>query len=101
MDLEKLQNTTNGQVASTVLHTFGVVIENYKIYGQLFGNSETEEVREARKYKLVNLIIKGFANYNSVISQEALWTIGMNLFGSVSWNFPEKPNFQHIAAKSC
>lgn len=100
LDLEKLQNTTNGQVASTVLHTFGVVIENYKIYGQLFGNSETEEVRETRKYKLVNLIIKGFANYNSVISQEALWTIGMNLFGSDQLELSEKCRiFRHCGKK--
>ena len=100
LDLEKLLNTTNGQVAAAVLHTFGVVIENYRIYGELFGGSETDEVRKARKYKLVNLIIKGVANYNIVISQEALWTIGMNIFGSDKLALREKREiFRHCCKK--
>ena len=44
----------------------------------------------ARKYKLVSLIIRGFANYNDIISQEALWTIGMNIFGSEHLSLDEK-----------
>ena len=100
LDLEKLLNTTNGQVAAAVLHTFGVVTENYQIYGELFGARETDEVRKARKYKLVNLIIKGVANYNIVISQEALWTIGMNIFGSDKLALREKREiFRHCGKK--
>ena len=74
LDLEKFLGATNGQVAAAVLHTFGVIIENYRIYEELFGNQESEKVRSDRKYKLISLIIRGFANYNAVISQEALWT---------------------------
>ena len=40
-DLEKFLGATNGQVAAAVLHTFGIVIENYNIYEGLFGHSET------------------------------------------------------------
>ena len=58
-DLEKFLGATNGQVAAAVLHTFGIVIENYNIYEGLFGRSETSEARMARKYKLVSLIIRG------------------------------------------
>jgi len=90
LDLEKFLGGTNGQVAAAVLHTFGVIIENYHIYDGIFGSKEASQVREARKYKLVNLIIKGFANYNAVISQEALWTIGMNIFGSDMLKLSEK-----------
>lgn len=90
LDLEKFLGGTNGQVAAAVLHTFGVMAENYKIYACLFGDEESEETRTARKHKLINLIIKGFANYNSVISQEALWTIGMNIFASEKLSLPEK-----------
>lgn len=89
-DLEKFLGATNGQVAAAVLHTFGIVIENYNIYEGLFGHSETSEARMARKYKLVSLIIRGFANYNDIISQEALWTIGMNIFGSEHLSLDEK-----------
>lgn len=89
-DLEKFLGATNGQVAAAVLHTFGIVIENYNIYKNLFGHRETEDIRLARKYKLVSLIIRGFANYNGTISQEALWTIGMNLFGSEKLSLEEK-----------
>ena len=90
LDLEKFLGATNGQVAAAVLHTFGVIIENYRIYEELFENQESEKVRSDRKYKLISLIIRGFANYNAVISQEALWTIGMNIFGSVSLSPEEK-----------
>ena len=82
LDLEKLLDTANGQVAAAVLHTFGVVIENYHIYRGFFGGEESEETTDERKYKLVNLIVRGFANYNTTISQEAFWTFGMHIFGS-------------------
>ena len=89
-DLEKFLEAANGQVAAAVLHTFGVVMENYCIYRGLFGSEETEEVTEARKYKLVNLIVRGFANYSTTISQEAFWTFGMHIFGSSKLSLEEK-----------
>lgn len=89
-DFKKFLGGTNGQVAAAVLHTFGVMAENYKIYAEAFGAEESEAERNARKHKLVNLIIKGFANYNRTISQEALWTIGMNIFGSDKLSLEEK-----------
>ena len=92
-DLEKFLDETNGQVAAAVLHTFGVCLENYSIYRKNFGHVETEETTEVRKYKLINLIIRGFANYNDVISQEALWTIGNNIFNSQKLTVDEKFEF--------
>ena len=89
-DLEKFLWATSSQVAAAVLHTFGIVIENYDIYGSLFGAEEPEQVRSARKYKLLSLIVRGFAHYNSVISQEALWTIGVHIFGSEKLSLAEK-----------
>ncbi len=90
LDLEKFLGGTNGQVAAAVLHTFGVMTENYEIYAGMFGTEESRSARTARKHKLINLIIKGFANYNSVISQEALWTIGMNIFSSKKLSLAKK-----------
>ena len=92
LDLEKFLGATNGQVAAAVLHTFGVIIENYEIYPALFPHQESEAERNARKYKLLSLILRSFANYNPIISQEALWTIGMNLFGSLKLSLTEKYN---------
>ena len=89
-DLEKLLEGDSGQVAGAVLHTFGIVIENYRIYRGLFAGQETEEATEARKYRLINLMVRGFANYDSTISQEAFWTFGMHIFGSDKLSPEEK-----------
>ena len=89
-DLEKFLEGTNGQVAAAVLHTFGVMLEHYRIYRDNFGPLEDREVTDARKFRLVNMIIRGFANYNNVISQEALWTIGTHIFGSEELSLDEK-----------
>ena len=99
-DLEKLLETGNGQVAAAVLHTFGVMLEHYRIYRVNFGGEETEAVTDARKYKLVNLILRGFANYNNVISSEALWTLGTHIFGSRQLSLEEKYQiFSHCGKK--
>lgn len=89
-DLVKLFESNNGQVASTVLHTFGVMLEHYQIYRANFGDHETEEATEQRKYHLVDLILRGFANYDNTISSEALWTMGTHIFGSPHLTLEEK-----------
>ena len=89
-DLEKLLNSNNSQVASAVLHTLGVVIENYGIYEDLFPDKEPHDGRLARKNKLLGLMAKGFANYTDTISQEAFWAIGVNIFGSSRLTLKEK-----------
>ena len=90
VDLVKLFESNNGQAASTVLHTFGVMLEHYSIYRTSFGELETEEVTERRKHHLVDLILRGFANYDSTISSEALWTLGTHIFGSDHLALDEK-----------
>ena len=89
-DLEKLLEGDSGQIAGAVLHTFGIVIENYRIYRGLFADQEPEEATEERKYRLINLMVRGFANYDSTISQEAFWTFGMHIFGSDKLSPEEK-----------
>ena len=90
LDLANLFASANGQVAAAVLHTLGVLLENYGQYETFFGHKENEERRSARKYKLLSMIVRGFANYNVAISQEALWTIGRNLFGSQHLTLEDK-----------
>ncbi len=92
LDLEKFFSSTNGQVVGAVLHTLGVVIEHYDLYQTLFGALESDAARKKRKYRVLSLIVRGFANYESAISQEALWSIGMNIFGSAKLSLSEKYN---------
>ncbi|MDD6043007.1 MAG: hypothetical protein PUB87_04545, partial [Eubacteriaceae bacterium] len=99
-DLDIFLNQTNGQVAASVLHTLGVLLENYSMYRQNYGDAESEEKTEERKKRVLNLISKGFGHYIGEISQEALWTIGVNLFASSKLTLMEKYEiFQHISKK--
>ena len=98
LDLEKFFSSTNGQVVGAVLHTLGVVIEHYDLYRSLF--EETEERSRSRKYRILSLIVRGFANYSPAISREALWSIGHNLFGSAALSLQEKYDlFRHCGKR--
>ncbi len=99
-DLEKFLEGTGGQVASAALHTFGVMLEYYHIYRENFGDAEPEAATEARRTRLINMIIRGAANYNRIISQEALWSLGVHVFGSRRLSLEEKARiFRHCAKK--
>ncbi len=100
LDLEKFFSSTNGQVVGAVLHTLGVVIEHYDLYRTLFGKQETETRSSSRKYRVLSLIVRGFANYSPSISREALWSIGRNLFGSAKLSLQEKHDlFRHCGKR--
>ena len=100
LDLEKFFSSTNGQVVGAVLHTLGVVIEHYDLYRTLFGEQETEAHSSSRKYRVLSLIVRGFANYSPSISREALWSIGRNLFGSAKLSLQEKHDlFRHCGKR--
>ena len=101
LDMEKLLETGNAQVAAAVLHTFGIMLEGYRIYRENFGHAEPEEMTRRRKFRVVNLIMNGFANYNRIISSEALWTLGTDLLGSAKLSLQEKYEiFSHCAKKT-
>lgn len=88
-DLKKLFEQAGPQVAGAVLHTVGVVIENYGIYAAGAGSGETDRQLEARRTRLIRFIVRGFAHYNIEISQEALWTMG-EIFASPKLSLDEK-----------
>ena len=88
-DLKKLFEQAGPQVAGAVLHTIGVVLENYRIYGTGAGKDETDRQLEARRTRLIRFIMRGFAHYNLEISQEALWTMG-EIFASERLDIDEK-----------
>ncbi|MBR1989409.1 MAG: phosphohydrolase [Firmicutes bacterium] len=89
LDLKKLFEQSGPQVAGAVLRTFGALIENYRIYRDNFGCEECEEVSEGRKFRVLRMLLHGFASYKVEISQEALWTIG-GLFASDKLDTEEK-----------
>ncbi|MCI8513070.1 MAG: phosphohydrolase [Lachnospiraceae bacterium] len=97
-DLAKILQTGNEMAVSSVINTLGVMVEHYGQYRGRF--TETSEQKEARRFRLVNLIIKAYAGYNTVTSQEAFWTFGAHIFGSKSLSLTEKTEiFCHVYKK--
>lgn len=79
-DLKIILDNGSDMAASSVLDTFGVMLENYALFEKNF--DEPELVSRQRKFKILNLIVKSFASYNQVISQEAFWVLGNRIFKS-------------------
>ena len=97
-ELQKILETGNEKAASSVINTLGVMVENYSIYKGKF--MEPTDIREKRRFRLLNLIIKAFAGYNDVCSQEAFWTLGIRIFGGKVLNLAEKTEiFKHCYKK--
>ena len=97
-ELQKILETGNEKAASSVINTLGVMVENYGIYKGKF--MEPTDVRENRRFRLLNLMIKAFAGYNNLCSQEAFWTLGIRIFGGTVLTLAEKTEiFQHCYKK--
>ena len=61
---------------------------------------ESTDEREKRRFHVINLMIKAYAGYNTVTSQEAFWTIGTRLFGGGVLTLEEKTEiFCHMYKK--
>lgn len=96
--LKNVMESGNEKAASSVINTIGVMIENYSMYKNRF--LETIEGNKKRKYRLINLIIKGFAGFDKVTNQEAFWAIGVTIFGSKKMSMEEKAEmFRHCYKK--
>lgn len=74
-----LENT-NEKVASVTLDTIGEVIKRFPEYKERF--SQPEEEYDRRKQALLGMLMRGLANYNVAVSQEAFRVIGQHIFGS-------------------
>ncbi len=98
-DFEKLLDNSPAQVGSAVLNTFGVILDNYGGYRELFAEMESPEASESRRFKLLGKILSGFSNYVEAISQEALWVLGMNIFGSKTLSLEDKHDLFVNSAK--
>lgn len=92
-----LENT-NEKVASVTLDTIGEVIKRFPEYKERF--PQTDEAYEKRKQSLLGMLMRGLANYNVAVSQEAFRVIGQHIFGSRELNLRRKHDiFRRIYKK--
>lgn len=97
-DFRKLLENTNDKVASVTLDTVGEVIKHFPEYQERF--PQTDEDYDRRKQQLLGMLLRGLANYNETVSQEAFMVIGQHIFGSPLLSLERKYNiFQRIYKK--
>ncbi len=87
-DLDKLIASTNDRIASVAVDTFGVIMRHYSGYLSRF--PEAIDFNEARRKLILGEILRGLANYQPTVRQEAFWVIGHELFGNADWSMEEK-----------
>ncbi len=86
--LGRLLESRNDRIASVTLNTIGVLLYKYPDYFDRF--IENEITYENRRDTLAGLLLKGLANYNQVVSQEAFHVIGKYIFANRSLSFDNK-----------
>lgn len=79
-NFRKLLENTNEKVVSVTLDTVGEIIKRFPEYSERFPQSEQEY--EQRKMAMLGMLLRGLANYNAAVSQEAVRVIGQHIFGS-------------------
>lgn len=86
--MSSILGTGNDKLTSSMLNTVGIMLEHYDGYEQLF--PENPEDLEHRKLRLLYILIKGYAYYDKLISQEAFWVMGTRFFGSRRMSLRQK-----------
>ncbi|MEG0829736.1 MAG: hypothetical protein RSD88_04510 [Anaerovoracaceae bacterium] len=93
-----LLESTNERVVSVTLDTLGELMSRYAKYKDYF--SELEEDYDRRRQMILGMLLRGLANYNDIVSEEAFRVIGQYIFGSHSLSLEEKNQiFQRIYKK--
>jgi len=96
--IQRIIETANGRVAASAVSTLGVMVENYHDYKGRFMESTTQY--EARKNRILYLIIKGFAYYDPELSRDSFWTLAQHVFGSKVMTLEQKDEiFRHCHKK--
>lgn len=97
-NMGKLLESTSDKVCAVTLDTVGELVKYYDHYWSRF--RENREHFENRKQIMLGMLLRGLANYNRVISQEAFMVIGQELFGSRQLNLDKKYEiFQYVYKK--
>lgn len=87
-DLKQLVDSTNRRIASVALDTIGVMVKKYPSYKNRF--EEILEVYESRRELMLGMLIRGLANYDEIVRQEAFLVIGQSIFGSSDLRLEDK-----------
>lgn len=87
-NLRILLESTNVRVGSVALNTLGILIQKYSNYENRF--AESKEIYDSRRKIILGMLLKGLANYQETVSQEAFLVIGQYIFGSESLSFKDK-----------
>lgn len=89
-EFRSLMENTNEKVVSVTLDTIGEVLKHFPEYQQRF--EQTQEEYDHRKEILLGMLLRGLANYNEAVSQEAVRVIGQHIFGSPMLSLERKKN---------
>lgn len=87
-NLSELIESTNDRIGSVALDTVGEVLKKYSSYKYMI--IENKDDYDARKSKLLGMLLRGLATYHEVVSQEAFMVIGQYIFGSPDLSQDEK-----------
>lgn len=72
--------TVNIQLASSIVNTVGVILENFSEFAEEFGDDR--DVNERRQRRLLYIMIKAYAHYDDELSRDAFRDIGKFIFHS-------------------
>jgi nicotinic acid mononucleotide adenylyltransferase len=86
--LERLLENRNERIVTVTLNTIGVLLTSYPSYKERF--HEEANIYKKRRETLVGLLLRGLANYDPLVSQEAFHVIGKYIFGSDGLTLEEK-----------
>lgn len=96
--LGELIESTNDRIGSVALDTVGELLKRYTSYS--YKNYEKQSAYKERKTRMLGMLLKGFVNYQEVVSQEAFLVIGQYIFGNESLTKEEKfDSFKHLYKK--
>ena len=87
-NISELIENTNDKIGSVALDTVGEVLQKYS--GYRYRNGESKNAYEARKTRMLGMLLKGLANYHEVVSREAIMVTGKYIFGTEELSGEEK-----------
>ncbi|MCI2056373.1 MAG: cytidyltransferase-related domain protein [Oscillibacter sp.] len=92
-----LLSSANANVVAAALSTVGAILESYAAYGPRF--AESSQKLEARRRRLIGLLLKGLASYREPVRQESLRILGEALFASDILSYQDKESLFTLTAK--
>lgn len=93
---DKIKNS-NPHLASLILKTVSIAIENYPSYPEMF--IEKPEANSNRLIKMLGIILNGLAHYDPNVKQAAFSVLGKEIFGSSLLTLKEKNQVFTLIAK--